>query len=79
MLAGPVDEFVLSDVEEQIELLGKERIVVPQFVSKQWARLDEGTASGDHFRPALREKIQGGEILKHSNGIRCAQDRHGAG
>ncbi len=64
MLAGPVNEFVFAQLEQQVELLSKQRIVVFEFKPKQWKRFGERTATGDNFRPALREQIQRGELLK---------------
>ena len=65
MFAGPVDVLVLTDLQEQVELLRKKRIVVLQFQAEQRKRLDERTAAYDHLRPALRNKIERGEVLKH--------------
>ena len=69
MFAGPMDVLVLADLQEQIELLCKERVVVLQFQPEQRKRLDERTSAYDHLRPALRKKIEGGEVLKHPHRV----------
>src|SRR6202035_1964521 len=40
---------------------------------------DERAAPGHDLGPALREEIEGGELLKHADGIGRAQDGDGAG
>ena len=55
----------VRNLVEQIELLSKKRVIVLEFQAEQWKRLDERTATYNHFRPALRKKIEGGEVLKH--------------
>jgi len=65
MFAGPVDVFVFADLEEQIELLCKKRVVVLQLQAEQWKRVDERTSADDHLGPALRKKIERSKILKH--------------
>src|SRR4029077_17323510 len=77
MFAGPMDMLVLADLQEQIELLRKKRVVVLQFQAEQWKRLDEGTAAYDHFCPALREKIEGSEVLIYPHGVGGTQDGYG--
>src|SRR2546421_12937775 len=41
MLARPANVCVLADLQKQIKLLGKERIVVLEFQSEEWERFDE--------------------------------------
>src|SRR5258707_6820841 len=41
MLAGPVDLLVLANLQEQIELLFKERVVVFELETEQWEGIDE--------------------------------------
>jgi hypothetical protein len=77
MLAGPVDLFVLTDLQEEIELLGKKRVVIFQSQAEQRKSLDERTPAHDPLRPAVRQKIEGGELLKHPHRVGCAQDRDG--
>src|SRR5437667_3041857 len=79
MLAGPVDVLVLTDLQEQLELLGKQRVVVLQSQPEQWKGLDERTAAHDDLRAALRQKIEGGEALEHAHRVGRAQDRYRTG
>ena len=79
MLAGPVHMLVLTDLEQQIELLGKERVVVLEPEAEQRKRIGERTAADDHLGPALRNEIERGEILEHPHRIGRAQDRHRTG
>jgi len=41
MFARPMNFFVLADVQQQIELLRKQRIVVLEFQAEQGERFDE--------------------------------------
>jgi len=59
MSAGPVDMLVFTDLQEQIELLCKKRVVVAQLQAKEGKGLDERTAADDYLRPALRKQIEG--------------------
>jgi hypothetical protein len=59
------------------QLLGKERVVVLQSEAEQWKGLDGRTPAYDHLGPALRQKIEGGELLKDPHRVGCAQDRDG--
>jgi hypothetical protein len=76
--AGPMHVFALTDCQEQIELLGEERVIVLQPKAKERERLDGRAAADHHFRAALRQQIEGRELLKHADGIGRAQDRHRA-
>lgn len=77
--AGPRDVFVGADLQEEIELLGEERVIVFQLQAEERERLDEGAAADDHLGAALREQIEGGELLKHAHGIGGAEHGDGAG
>ena len=79
VLPGPVDVLVLPDVEEQIELLGEERVIVVQLEPEQGKRLDERTPAHHHLRPALRQQVERGELLEHPHRVGRAQDRDGTG
>ena len=65
MFAGPVDVLVLTNLQEEIEILGKQRVVVLEAQAEQRKRIDERPAAYDHLRPALRKKIEDGEVLKY--------------
>jgi len=53
MLAGPVHVLVLTNLQKQVELLCKKRVVVLQLQAKQREGLDEGAAAYD-ARPCDR-------------------------
>ena len=55
VLARPMNMRVLADLKKQIELLGKERIVVLEFQPEKRKRFNEGAASGDDFRSSMRK------------------------
>jgi hypothetical protein len=50
-IARPVDDFLLANGEQQIELLGKERIVIIQIQTKERKGFDKRTAPNHHLRP----------------------------
>jgi hypothetical protein len=77
--ARPMNVGLLADFQEQIEVLGKERIVILELKSEERECLDERAAPGDDLGPALREEIERGEFLKHADGIGRAQNGDGAG
>src|SRR5258708_17666403 len=79
VFAGPVHVLVLADLQQQIELLRKERIVILQLQAEQRKRLDERAAANHHLRPALRKKIECGEVLKYPYRVGRAQDGHRTG
>src|ERR1700681_226864 len=58
--------------------LGEERVIALQPKAEERKRLDRRPATDNHLRPALRQKVEGGEVLKYPDGIGRAQDRDGA-
>ena len=79
MLARPVHVGMLTDVEQQVEILFEQRIVVFQVQPKQRKGFDERTAANHHLRPSLGNQIQCREVLKHAYRVRCAEYCDGAG
>ena len=79
MLPGPVDVLALPDLQEQLELLGEQRVVVIQLQTEERKRLDERAATDDHLRAAVREQIEGGELLKDADRVGRAEDGHRTG
>src|SRR6266550_4011055 len=79
MFAGPGHVLVVTDLEQQIELLRKQRVVVLQSKTEQREGVNERTTAYDHLRAPLRNEIECGEILEYSHGIGRAQDRYRAG
>ena len=61
--------LVLTDLQEEIEFLGKERVVVLESQAEQRKRLDERAPADDYLRPALRKKVEGGEVLEHTHRV----------
>src|SRR5258708_7134138 len=79
MFAGPVHVLVLADLQQQVELLGKERVVVLQLQAEQRKRLDKRPAAHHHLRPALRKQIECSEVLKYPHRVGRAQDGYSTG
>src|SRR6267143_4905581 len=51
VLAGPVHMLVLTDVQQQLELLFEQRVVVVQAEAEEWECVDERSATDDHLGP----------------------------
>ena len=49
VLSGPAHVLVLADLEEELELLGEERVVVVEVQAEQRKRFDERAASDHHL------------------------------
>ena len=79
MFAGPVDVLVVTDLEQQFELLGEQRVVVLEPEPEQRKGIDEGAAADDHLCSALRDEIECGEILEYAYRVGGAEDRYSAG
>ena len=79
VLARPVDLRALTNLQQQFELLGKERVVVVEIETEEGKGLDKRAAAGNNLRPALRYQIKGCELLKNTHRIGCAQHRDRAG
>src|SRR5207237_9466037 len=78
VFAGPVNVRVLTDVQKQIELLGKERIVVLELQPKERECFDERAAPGDDLCPSVRKEIKRRELLEHAHRVGRAQDSNRA-
>src|SRR5712691_9450998 len=79
MFAGPGHVLVVTDLEQQIELFRKQRVVVLQSKTEQREGVNERTTAYHHLRASLRNQIECGEILEYSYGIGRAQYRYRAG
>src|SRR5262249_34371994 len=75
MFTCPVDVRLLANLEKQIELLGKKRIVIVEIEAKERKCLDKGAAPGHNFGPAIRNEVEGREFLKDTDRVGSAQDR----
>jgi hypothetical protein len=79
MLPGPMHVCVIANREKKLKLLGEQRVVIFEFETEERVGLDKGAASGDDFRPALRDQIERSELLEHAHRISGAKQGHGAG
>jgi hypothetical protein len=70
--------FVCPDVEQEIQVLFKQRVVVFQVQPEQRERVDERAATDDHFGTTPRDQIERRELLKESDGVDRTEDRDGA-
>jgi hypothetical protein len=66
--------FQSTRVEQEVELLGKELVVVIEVVAEEWIGLDEGASTDDDLGSALRDEVEGSEILEDANRIVGAED-----
>src|SRR5262249_55261784 len=72
----PREVGLLAKLEEEVKLLREEIVIVPHLETEQWIGLAERTASNDDFGTALRNQVQGCELLKYAHRISGAQDRN---
>src|SRR5258705_1687629 len=68
-----------ANVQQQIELLGKECIVVLEPEAEEREGLDGRAAADDHLRAAPRQQIERGEVLKRAHRVLRAQHGDRAG
>jgi hypothetical protein len=74
-----VDVLVVANLEQEIELLGEERVVILELVTEEREGIDERSAAHHHLRPPLGEKVERGEILEDTHRICRAEHSHGTG
>jgi hypothetical protein len=74
-----VDVGVLADIQQQIELLGEERIVVLERETEERERFDEGATTDDHLGAPVGDEVKRREFLEDANGIISAENLDGAG
>src|SRR5207249_12170659 len=74
MPARPMNMRVLTNVQKQLELLGKKRIVVIQVEAKERKRVAERAASGNTLCCSVRKQIKRQELLKSANGMSRVSD-----
>jgi|GEM_PF-2517938 len=68
-----------AQLEEQIELFGKERVVVFQIVTEEREGFGEGPAASDDLGAAAGDKDERSEILEDADGVVGAEHGDGAG
>ena len=78
MLSGPGDLRLFADAQEEVELLGEQRVVVGEFEPEQRKGFGERAAADDEVDPALGDQIEGRELLEEAHRIACAEDGHSA-
>lgn len=78
-LALPGHRFAVAQRHEQIELFLEQLVVIFEIVAEEREGFDEGAAPRHHLRPAVRQEVEGGELLEHPHRIVRAQDGDGAG
>ena len=75
--ALPCHRLFLQHGGEQIELLVEQLLVLLQVEAEQRKRLGEGAAPEDDLGAPVRDRVDGGEALKHADRIVGRQHRHG--
>src|SRR5207253_5533149 len=73
------DVLVSTHVQQEVQLLGKQRVVVVQVVAEQWEGFDRRPATDNHLGPSLRNQVERGELLEQAHRVRRAQNGHRAG
>ena len=67
VLSGPGDLHLLADAEQEVELLGEQRVVVGEVEPEQREGLGERAAADDEVDPALGDQIEGRELLEEAH------------
>ena len=75
MLTGPVHVLFVANLQQQIELLGKERVVVLEAIAEERERFDGRPSPHHHLGASLRQEIERRELLKDTNRVGGAQHR----
>ena len=77
--ARPADRFAVAQLEQQVELFGKQRVVVAEIVAEQRERFDEGAAPRHDLGAPARQQVERRELLEHADRIVRREHRHRAG
>src|SRR5690606_5523643 len=75
--ALPVHPLVVAYGQQEVELLGEQVLVVGERIPEQRKRLDEGSPTHHQFGPALREQVEGGELLEDPYRVVGTEDGDG--
>ena len=75
---GPGHLLARADLQQQIELLGKEGVIVVELEAEEREGLDEGAAADHQLGAAARDEVQGGKLLEDPHRVVGAQDLDGA-
>ncbi len=77
MFAGPVDGILGADLEQELELLGEERVVVFELEAEEGEGLDEGSAASDNLGASIGNEVEGGELLEDADRVSGGEDGDG--
>ena len=64
-----VDALGVAQREQQVELLGEQRVVVVEVVAEERERLDERAPPGHDLRAAAGQQVERREVLEDAHGI----------
>src|SRR5216684_3069217 len=78
-LTRPRDVLVGTHVQQEVQLLGKQRVVVVQVVAEEWEGFDRRASADNHLGPSLRNQVERRELLEQAHRVRRAQNGHRAG
>jgi hypothetical protein len=78
MPVGPGDLGCRAEAQQQVELLGEQRVVVSQVQPEQREGLGERASPHDQVDPTLRDQVEGGELLEDAHRIVGTEHRHRA-
>jgi len=72
--AAPGDPLAFADLQEELELFFEELVVIRQVVAEQRERLRERAAARHDLGAAVRDEVEGREILEDTHRIVRADD-----
>jgi hypothetical protein len=70
-----VHVLVFLDLEQQVEILGEQRVVVLEPEPEQRERFREGAAPDDDLRSPVGDQVERGELLEDAHRVGGAQHR----
>jgi hypothetical protein len=76
-LSGPLDRALsVTNLDQEVQLLGEQLVVVLEVETKQWEGLDEGAPADQQLRPAVTDGVERRVLLIHPDRVIGAEDRH---
>ena len=78
MATAPRHALGRAERQQQVQLLGEQRVVVAEVVPEQRKRLDEGAAADQDLGPPARQQVERREVLEHADRVVGRQNRDGA-
>ena len=79
MPARPREAFVLTERDQQLQLLLEQLVVVVEVVAEQRERLREGAAARHDLGASARQEVERREVLEHPDRVIGADHAHRAG